>query len=114
MLINSKSTLTLSGILVIALLETMAWGEAVSPDRVPVQAYSVSSEIRPLPGPISGGKSGSSGSGAVVNLSEQGTPEAAFGDGRIGFWIIGILINLSVLGWFLLWAFKEWRKKGDD
>ena len=46
-------------------------------------------------------------------LPESATHEVT-GDGRTGFWVIGILINLSVMGWFLTWAVKEWRKKRGD
>lgn len=52
--------------------------------------------------------------GTIVHASANGTAQAEFGDGRTGFWIVGILVNLSVLGWFLAWALKEWRKKKDD
>ncbi|MCB1829400.1 MAG: hypothetical protein H6964_03850 [Chromatiaceae bacterium] len=114
MLVNRNSTLTLSGILIIALLKPMAWGEVGTTDWMPAQAYSVASEIRQSPETGSGIKSGDAENSAVFNLSGESTPHARFGDGRIGFWVIGILINLSVLGWFLWWALKEWRKKGGD
>ncbi len=32
-------------------------------------------------------------------------------DGRTGFWVIGMVVNLTVLTAFILWATKEWRRR---
>ncbi|MCB1857188.1 MAG: hypothetical protein KDI63_02900 [Gammaproteobacteria bacterium] len=32
-------------------------------------------------------------------------------DGRTGFWVVGIIVNILVLVGFILWAAKEWRRR---
>lgn len=115
MLIIDRSVQVTLGILLIMLLGPMAAGETVSRERLQMaQANAASPEKRASPEPGSDAATNRAGYSAVTNLSDNGSVQKKFGDGRTGFWIVGSLINLSVLGWFLVWALKEWRKKRDD
>lgn len=111
MLILSKRIKIVMGILLITLLEPMAWGESGSREQLPAQVPAALSARQKSPDTVS---TDSAGSPAVANVSDKGPVQSVSGDGRGSFWIVGIIINLSVLGWFLVWAVKEWRKKSND
>ena len=106
-ILKKKFQVTL-GLLLTTLLGATAWGEVNLPEQFQnAQTYAISDES------VSGTQSYDNGKGTITNLSNNDSDREATGDGRAGFWIVGILINLSVLGWFLVWAVKEWRKKPD-
>jgi len=91
------------GMFMIAVLATTALG-AVNPTNQ-LQAAETDSQ------PVSGGVVTVTERAVAAHSAEEASSQEAFGDGRVGFWIIGILINLSVLALFLVWAVREWRKK---
>ena len=83
-------------------LATTAWG-AVNPTNQ-LQAAETYSQ------PVSGEWIAVTERTVNPYSADEASGEAAYGDGRTGFWIIGILVNLSVLALFLVWAVREWRK----
>jgi len=109
-----KITLIALSVLLVSLFGTTVCGASNQPPQSQLaQVYSVSQENRILGDP--GAKAGDNhaNNGVVSDYSGSDSDQDAFGDGRSGFWIVGIIVNLSVLGWFLTWAVKEWRKKSD-
>lgn len=90
----------------------MVWAEESAPERLQsvVSAHVLAQPDKPsVPDLESTGHTAGS-SNAALHVKKTTSKEKWVGDGRAGFWIIGILINLSVLTWFLIWAIKEWRK----
>jgi len=84
-------------------LAPTAWGAINPTDKIrAAETYSQ---------PVSGGGIIVTERTIAAHSADKASSQEAFGDGRAGFWIIGILINLSVLTLFLVWAVREWRKK---
>ena len=98
----------LLGILLITLLAPAARAEtAGSSEPLPDHGYTASSLS-----PISTATDSETGAaGAAAQASGKSPGHSGSGDGRTGFWVVGMLVNLAVLAWFLAWAVKEWRRK---
>ncbi len=114
MFIFSRRFQIVLGILMLSLFDPMVLGEGLTPERLQAQASTALSVNQASVKPGTVAKADLSGKKAITNESDKGSVQGGFSDGRGGFWIVGILINLSVLGWFLIWAVKEWRKNKDD
>lgn len=99
------------GILLVTLFE-MAWSDVNTPERLRMaQTLTLSSQNQISSIQDSDAAAYVAGNSTATNLSAESSSQRAFGDGRTGFWIVGILVNISMLGIVVIWAVKEWRKK---
>jgi len=112
----NKNTLSKFGIILLIMLsQSISWAEGSAPEQSKLvgSALAVSETDRPSVDPGTTGHI-AQGSNKANQANSATIEEKKFGDGRAGFWIIGILVNLTVLTLFLVWAKKEWRKKKGD